>query len=358
MNKKVRKFHKKKRKFQIPKKGIRELRYEAFNHVHPMVQRKCLALLLLAFLFNASLVALILDLTAASVRNYSNAYKMGGMSALKKINYKGKKGALVPHATSIEKELTENPPASIAEAAAMIEKLTKIKRSVTSIRRFLKNLKFRYRKTAAIPAKADAVKQKTFLEEKLEPLLEEARKGLRVVLFVDASHFVHAAFLGCLWSIQRIFIKSPSGRKRFNVLGAINAITQQLHVVTNDSYINAVVVCDLLRDLSKAYAGQKISLVLDNARYQKCILVMTLAVELNIELLFLPPYSPNLNIIERLWKFIKKKSLNSKYYETFTEFQEAISSSIDKCGHEWKEELKSLLVLHFQMFSSENEEVA
>jgi len=105
--------------------------------------------------------------------------------------------------------------------------------------------------------------------------------------------------------------------------------------------------------------GQKITLVMDNARYQKCALVMSLAAELKIDLLFLPPYSPNLNIIERLWKFVKKKSLNSRYYETFGEFQKAISGALHKCGDEWKDELKTLLVLNFQMFSLEkNEDVA
>ena len=98
------------------------------------------------------------------------------------------------------------------------------------MRNFLKiNLKFRYRKVGGIPAKADKKKQKQFLEGVLEPLLEKARSGSHVVLFLDAAHFVHGAFLGFLWSIQRIFIKTPSGRKRFNVLGAVNAITNQLH---------------------------------------------------------------------------------------------------------------------------------
>jgi hypothetical protein len=72
----------------------------------------------------------------------------------------------------------------------------------------------------------------------LEPRLEEAKKGKRKVFFVDAAHFVLAPFLGYLWSFTRLFIKAPAGRKRFNVIGALDAITHELLTITNDAYIN------------------------------------------------------------------------------------------------------------------------
>ena len=106
-----------------------------------------------------------------------------------------------------------------------------------------------------------------------------------------------------MWCFERIFIKSPSGRKRFNVLGALNAITHEVIIVTNDTYINAESVCQLLHKLAALGLSIPITLVLDNARYQKCKLVQELADSLSIELLYLPSYSPNLNLIERLWKF-------------------------------------------------------
>ena len=144
--------------------------------------------------------------------------------------------------------------------------------------------------------------------------IAEAKAGQRAVFFVDAAHFVLAAFLGYLWSLKRIFIQSPSGRQRFNVLGALNAVTHELITVTNDTYINAASVCELLHKLADLHLDVPITLVLDNARYQKCDLVQTTAKGLNIELCFLPPYSPNLNLIERLWKFVKKECLYSEYY--------------------------------------------
>jgi transposase len=112
--------------------------------------------------------------------------------------------------------------------------------------------------------------------------------------------------------------------------------------------INALSVCELLQKLATLGLSIPITLVLDNARYQKCQLVQDLAQSLGIELLYLPSYSPNLNLIERLWKFVKRKCLYSKYYEDFTLFQDAISSCIENAHISHKKELQSLLTLHFQ----------
>jgi len=126
---------------------------------------------------------------------------------------------------------------------------------------------------------------------------------------VDAAHFVLGAYLGFLWCFTRIFVRAPSGRQRFNVLGALNAVTHQLITVTNDSYINSVSVGQLLENIAGLGLQIPITLVMDNARYQRCKYVLDIAARLNIEILFLPPYSPNLNLIERLWKLVKNECL-------------------------------------------------
>ena len=149
---------------------------------------------------------------------------------------------------------------------------------------------------------------------------------------MDAAHFVLAPFLGYLWTRLRRFIRAPSGRQRFNVLGALNAVTHQLVTVTNDSYINAQSVCDLLRKIAAAHQEIPITLILDNARYQKCKIVWALAESLKIELLYLPSYSPNLNLIERLWKFVKKQVLYSKYYGSSEKF--CNTASKENASHE------------------------
>jgi hypothetical protein len=155
-----------------------------------------------------------------------------------------------------------------------------------------------------LPAKADPDRQAAYLTQELEPRLAQAQAGQRAVFFVDAAHFVLAPFLGFLWSLTRIFLRAPAGRQRFNVLGALDAITHQLVTVTNDTYITATEVCTLLRHLAALNLSVPLTLVLDNARYQRCAQVSALAASLDIELCFLPPYSPNLNLIERLWKFV------------------------------------------------------
>ena len=191
---------------------------------------------------------------------------------------------------------------------------------------------------------------KKSLKKILEPILKEAKEGKRTVFFLDAAHFVLAPFLGYLWSITRLFVKAPSGRKRFNVLGALNAVTHELITVTNDTYINAQSICDLLREIALLNLHHPITIVLDNARYQKCNIVKELALSLNIELCFLPAYSPNLNLIERLWKFVKKQCLYSKYYSDFILFKKAIIECLEKTQSSYKNELDRLLTLNFQTF--------
>ena len=201
-----------------------------------------------------------------------------------------------------------------------------------------------------IPAKADPEAQAAYLTETLEPRLAEAQAGKRAVFFVDAAHFVLAPFLGFLWSLTRVFIKAPAGRQRFNVLGALNAITHELLTVTNDTYITAESLCALLHKLAALNLAVPITLFLDNARYQKCALVQAVAASLTIELCYLPAYSPNLNLIERVWKFVKKQSLYSKYYTDFAAFKTAIETCLREMPTTHQAALDSLLTLRFQRF--------
>lgn len=189
----------------------------------------------------------------------------------------------------------------------------------------------------------------------MRPRLDEAEKGERVVYFADAVHFVFGAFVACLWSITRIFVPTPSGRNRFNVLGAINAVSKDFVSICNTTYINAESVFGLLEKIAEIHLEDTIpiTIVLDNAKYQHCNAVINKAAELKIELLFLPSYSPNLNIIERLWKWTKKDCLNCKYYSKFCEFKEAIEATLDKIvSGEAKDDLDTLLSLNFQLYDN------
>jgi len=150
-----------------------------------------------------------------------------------------------------------------------------------------------------------------------------------------------------------MFVRSPSGRKRLNVLGALDFATKQLTTITNTTYVTSTTVCELLQLLVAQNPGVPITLVLDNARYQHCQLVQNLAAELSVELLFLPSYSPNLNLIERLWKYVKKDCLNSKYYETFANFQNAIADCLARINSDGKRDMNSLISRNFQLFDNQ-----
>ena len=165
------------------------------------------------------------------------------------------------------------------------------------------------------------------------------------------------AFLGMIWCFVRLLLPSASGRKRHNVLGAYDPISHEAITVTNDTYINQDVFCEFLEKIAKTYAdsGRPITLILDNARYQKCLSVASKAKELIIELLYLPPYSPNLNLIERLWRFVKKQVLYSKHYNKFNEFKNSIDSCLDNLSTKYKSKMQSLMSMRFQLFSNKTE---
>jgi transposase len=190
------------------------------------------------------------------------------------------------------------------------------------------------------------------LADQLEPALQQARCGQGHVFFVDAAHFVMGSFLCCVWCLVRLMIRGGSGRKRYNVLGAWNAVTRQLVSITNTTVISAEAVSALLRKIAALGLTGPITLVLDNARYQHCVLVMGLAEQLNIRLLFLPSYSPNLNLIERLWRFIKRKVLYGRHYATFEEFQAAIDGCLAQIPSTYRSELKTLMNHEFQTFEN------
>jgi transposase len=333
-------------------KDIEQLKETVIKHPHPFVRRKALVLLLKSQGSSSSKISATADICENTVRNYLHAYQEGGINKLSEVCFYRPESELKSFDEEIKIYCTERPPATIKQACAEIAELTGIAIKETQMRHYLKSMGLSYKKVAAIPAKADIQAQQTFKENQLEPRLAEAKTGKRDVYFLDAAHFVLGAFLGFLWSFTRVFVKTPSGRQRFNVLGALNAITHELTTVTNTTYITATEVCKLLRQLARN-ATKPITIVLDNARYQRCAAVTQLAKELNIELLFLPPYSPNLNLIERLWKLVKKRCLNSRYHSDFQQFQHVIMDFLEHMHQRNSDELDSLLTLNFQTFTNE-----
>jgi transposase len=136
------------------------------------------------------------------------------------------------------------------------------------------------------------------------------------------------------------------------VLGAWNAVTRQLVAVTNTTVVNTETMCELVRKIAALGLVGPITLVLDNARYQRNAAVMELAKQLGITLLFLPSYSPNLNLIERLWKFIKRRALYGRYHPAFADFRAVIEQTIAEINGTHANDLASLMTLNFQRFEN------
>ena len=189
--------------------------------------------------------------------------------------------------------------------------------------------------------------QAAFRDDELKPCLDAATAGEGHVFFVDAAHFVFGTFLCCLWSFVRIFVRAASGRQRFNVLGAWDAVARRLIAVTNTTVVNTETMCQLLREVAAAGLSGPITIVLDNARYQRNAVVQALAKELGMTLLYLPSYSPNLNLIERLWKFLRKKALN-RWHRTFEEMQAAVAEVLDHLDA-YRDEVATLMTEQFHL---------
>ena len=336
---------------------LRAIAHDRYYHPDPRVQQKMEVLGLKSHGLPHDRIATYAGLSRRTVQRYLRDYRTGGLDHLRRCRWHHPAGALEEHEASLEDYFWEHPPRSAKHAQAVIEQRTGVRRGLTQVRHFLKNrLALRWRKVGAVPVppkktvEEHAREQTAFLRATLEPRLEQARQGRRQVYFVDAAHFVFAPFLGCVWCVVRLFVRAASGRQRYNVLGALDAVTHRLLRVTNQAYINAESVCELLRAIAAAGAGVPITLVLDNARYQKCQVVQELARSLGIELLYLPSYSPNLNLIERLWRFIRKESLDATYYDSFDGFRAAIDRCLDGLPTTYRKEMESLMVHKFQTF--------
>jgi transposase len=332
--------------------------FERYHYPDPFVQRKLEVLWLKSQGLAHHDIARLAGVSRASVQRYLAEFRRGGLDAIRRSPWKGRLSALDGHQAALAEHFEQQPPRSVKEAKHVIEQQTGLRRGETQVRRFLCRLGLQPRRMAAVPippkttAEEHARTQRRFLDEHLEPVLAEARAGRREVYFVDGAHFVYAAFLGWVWCAVRRFVRSAAGRKRYNVLGALHAVSHRLIRVANHTYLNAESVGALLQAVAEASVGRPITVVLDNARYQKCAAVHALAASLGIQLLYLPGYSPNLNLIERVWKFVKKQSLRGVYHANYESFTGAIDQCLAELDTTHKAEMDSLLTHNFQTFDS------
>ena len=282
-----------------------------------------------------------LRISSPTLASHLKEYREGGLPMVLEDRCYRPLSALAPFWQCLVCSFKAAGAAKAKMAVARIESLSGITLSESQARRVMKRMGMSLKKAASMPAKANLQLQFDFYQGELKPRLEEASSGKRRVFFVDAAHFVLGAFLGMIWCFARPSIKTSPGRQRYSVLGAVDSHSKEIISIRTTGYINAVIVCELMQTIRTRYPLEVITLVLDNARYQHCSIVMSKAGELNVELLFLPTYSPNLNLIERLWKLVKKNCLINKYHESFKKFRAAIDKCMDELGGVAKPELDS-----------------
>lgn len=314
---------------------------------HPPQTLKQLSVLAMSNGFKRCQIADAVGVSPKTVTTIQRKYLEFGMEAILSPARYRPISCLEPFRQMLRTSFLEHCSPSVAEASHRITRLTGIELKETQVRAFMKSMGMRFCKLGHVPANADPVAQDKFLDEVMKPRLAACISGKRHVFFLDAAHFVLAPFLAFVWSFGRMFIKAPSGRQRYNVLGALHAKTRKLETFTNTGYIDSTSIVSLLKLLKERYKGLPITIILDNARYQRCGYVQETARKLKIELCFLPSYSPNLNLIERVWKIIKKTALNGRYHPNFAAFQNAIDEALDNFE---AVDYSDTLSLNFQRF--------
>lgn len=224
-----------------------------------------------------------------------------------------------------------------------------LKYTISGMRDLLHRLGFVYKKAKKVPGKADEEQQRAFLQKTLPGMLEEVKDGKAEVSFTDGTHPTHNTgdVRGWIRRGEDFDLDCNSGRQRVNINAAVRAIKPEHVVYDIAESINAQSTQRLCRKLLRKHPGKKIYLICDNARYYRCSWLQEWAKKQRIEFVFLPSYSPNLNITERLWRLLRKEVINLMYYDTYSKFRNNIIHFLENIK-DYKEEVRSLLTLNLR----------
>ena len=299
--------------------------------------------------WSAAQVAEILLFDENTSRHYFERYQQGGAPALLDDSYSGAEPKLDVHQMSeLEGYLEEYILPDAKSVIAHIDKQYGVHYSVSGVTDLLHRLGFSYKKPTHVPGKQDPAQQQAFLEEQAH--LKASKSENDPIYFADATHPQHNSIPSYGWikKGQEKELKANCGRQRLNINGAINIETLEPTTGFYDTN-NADSTIDLFSKIEAKHPDAKvIYIIVDNARYYRSCLLKEYTEGTKIKLIFLPPYSPNLNLIERYWKFFKKKVLNNRYYETFDEFKLACQRFFQK-RKKYLPELQALLSEHFHI---------
>jgi transposase len=293
--------------------------------------------------------ALLLD--GNTIRRYKELYQADGVDGLCNDNYHGRACALTPREQQeLCTALRSKIYLSTVEIVNYVQERFKVSYSVSGITYLLHRLGFSYKKPSVVPGKADSLHQRQFLRayRRLKRLKSPEDK----VYFVDGVHPQHNSLpsYGWLPKGEETKLKSNTGRQRANISGALDAETHEV-LVQEHKTLNAETTIEFFQMIEKKNQKAKnIYLILDNAGYYKGDKIREFLKHSRIKLLYLPPYAPNLNLIERLWKFFKKQVLYNQYYETFVEFRCACLDFFKRKNiRKYRTQLATLLTDNFEI---------
>ncbi|MEL6973675.1 MAG: IS630 family transposase [Bacteroidota bacterium] len=312
--------------------------------------RKVTVLVMLHQGFSIEMVEGALGLDDNTIRRYWEGYQSKGIETYLADHYVPYTGKL----TNEEKEqlsehLNVHLYLEVKPIISWVAAQFGVTYSISGMRDLLHRLGFVYKKTKAIPSRAEERLQLDFLDNELPGLLRQVEQGRAVVYFSDGCHPTHNTKTGRGWirKGQDFEVDCNSGRKRVNINAAVNALKPEHLVYDLADSINAQSTQRLCRQLIRKHPRKTIYLICDNARYNRNKSLQHWAAGQRVEFVFLPAYSPNLNIIERLWRLMRKEVIDSIYYDTYAKFRQGIIDFLDKAKL-YKHELRSLLALNFR----------
>ncbi len=296
-------------------------------------------------------IAHLLQVGRNQVTKVLQRYQAGGLEAIvQPAPYAGSQPKLTrDQQQALKVELTTGIYATAFQVIAWIDAQWQVVYELSAMQKLLKRLGFTYKKNRLIPSKADPELQRQFVHW-FQGLCDRLGPDDRIY-FGDAAHFKHNAEAGYAWSLkgEPHLIPSNSGRQRYNVLGAYCVQTHEHVFLLTPENIDQTQVGVFLAQLRAHHPGAgQIYLLLDNAAYNHTARVTEVAHHHRIHLDYLPPYSPNLNPIERLWKFVRKTFFKDKYRATFAEFCAQLTAFFANLD-QYRDDLNSLITLKFEV---------
>lgn len=292
--------------------------------------------------------ALLLD--EGTQREYVRRYREGGLEQLLKTDYQGSEPMLdASRRAELDAHLSQTIYLCVAGVVAHVKGRFAVAYSVQGMTDLLHRMGYSYKKPKVVPGKADAVAQEAWVRAYEELKRNKAEND--PIYFMDAAHPQHNAAAACGWIKRGVekAIKTNTGRKRININGAIDVATMEA-VTRTDETINAQSTLELFKQLEAKHPdADAIYVVCDNARYYRCRLVNEFLTGSKVKPLFLPSYSPNLNLIERLWKYFRKQVLYNSYYEKFEQFKVACEGFFANLASH-ADALRRLLTENFHLY--------